>query len=151
MLLIGRNAAENRESPMAENLKTEILALEERYWDAMRDGDIDAALELTTDPCIVTGPQGVASIDKKTFTKMMKDAEWTIADYEIRDAEVQRVSDDVAVIAYKVREDITVDGEDLELEAAEASTWVRKNGAWLCAMHAESLVGDPYGRDRNGG
>jgi ketosteroid isomerase-like protein len=129
-------------------LKTEILALEEQFWDAMKEGDVDAALKLTSDPCIVTGAQGVASVDKATFRKMMKDAEWTIDDYEIRDAEVQRVSDDVAVIAYKVREELTVDGEELELEAADASTWMRKNGAWVCVMHTESILGDPYGRDR---
>jgi ketosteroid isomerase-like protein len=136
---------------MADALKTELLALEEQFWDAMKEGDVDTALQLTTDPCIVTGPQGAASVDKATFRKMMKDAEWTLEDYEISDAKVQRVSDDVAVIAYKVREEITVDGEDMELEAVDASTWVRKNGAWVCAMHTETLVGDPYGRDRNAG
>jgi ketosteroid isomerase-like protein len=136
---------------MADTLKKELLTLEEQFWDAMKEGDVDAALQLTSDPCIVTGPQGVSSVDKATFAKMMQDAPWTLDDYEIRDAQVQQVSDDVAVIAYKVREDITVDGEELELEAADASTWMRKNGAWVCVMHTESLLGDPYGRDRNGG
>lgn len=135
---------------MADTLKQELLVLEEQYWDAIKDGDVDAALELTSDPCIVTGPQGVASVDKATFRKMMQDADWTVDNYEIRDAEVRRVSDDVAVIAYKVREEITIDGEELELEAADASTWMRKDGAWICVMHTESLLGDPFGRDRNG-
>jgi hypothetical protein len=58
------------------------------------------------------------------------------------------VTDDVAVVAYKVREQMTVDGKPLTLEAADASTWVRRDGRWLCALHTESIAGDAFGRDR---
>jgi hypothetical protein len=37
----------------------------------LKDKDIDAALRLTYEPCIVAGAQGVSSIDKQTFAKMM--------------------------------------------------------------------------------
>jgi hypothetical protein len=52
------------------------------------------------------------------------------------------------VIAYTVREELTVDGKPLTMEAADASTWVKKDGNWVCALHTESVLGDPYGRDR---
>ena len=71
-------------------------------------------------------------------------------DYELTDTKVHLLKDDVAVIAYKVKENMTVDGKPLELEASEASTWVRRDGRWLCALHTESLSGDPFGRDRVG-
>ena len=58
------------------------------------------------------------------------------------------LTDDVAVIASAVREDLTVDGKPLTIKAADASTWVRRNGRWVCALHTESLLGDPFGRDR---
>jgi hypothetical protein len=32
------------------------------------------------DPCIVTGAQGIASIDRNTFKNMMTGAPWSIAD-----------------------------------------------------------------------
>ena len=133
---------------MAQSLKQTLVGLEEKFWRALKDGDVDAALELTADPCIVTGAQGVARIDKPTFANMMKKAEWTIDEFEISNAEVQELSDDVAIIAYKVREKVNVNGEELEFEAADASTWVRKGDGWLCALHTESLNGDPFGRDR---
>jgi hypothetical protein len=47
-----------------------------------------------------------------------------------------------------VREQLTVDGNPLTLEAADASTWVRRDGRWVCALHTESIAGDPFGRDR---
>jgi hypothetical protein len=46
-----------------------------------------------------------------------------------------------------VKEEMTVDGKPVTIDAADASTWVRRNGKWRCAMHAESIKGDPFGRD----
>jgi hypothetical protein len=130
------------------DLEKEILGLEERFWQSMIDKDVKAALRLTADPCIVTGAQGVARIDAKSFAKMMEGGTWELHGYTFSDVKVEKVSDDVAVIGYKVREDLTVDGKKLTMEAADASTWVRKGGSWVCALHTESVLGDPYGRDR---
>ncbi|CAN5132452.1 hypothetical protein BH10PSE9_BH10PSE9_15440 [soil metagenome] len=130
------------------NLEKEILGLEEQFWQSMIDKDVKAALKLTADPCIVTGAQGVARIDAKTFAKMMEGGTWELHGYKFSDVKVEKISDDVAVIGYKVREDLTVDGKKLTMEAADASTWVRKGESWVCALHTEAVLGDPYGRDR---
>ena len=133
---------------MQTDLHKELLDLETQFWQCMKDKDIDAALKLTNDPCIVTGAQGVAQIDKKTFARMMETGAWTLHDFDLKDVKVQQLSDDVAVIGYKVHEKLTVDGKPRTLDAADASTWVRKDGRWVCALHTESVAGDPYGRDR---
>jgi len=52
----------------------------------------------------------------------------------------------VAVIAYKVREELVVDGKATTMEAFDSSVWVNRGGKWMCAMHTETLAGDPYGR-----
>jgi hypothetical protein len=36
----------------------------------------------------------------------------------------------------------------LKLEVCDCSTWVRRDGQWRCAQHAEALTGDPFGRDK---
>jgi hypothetical protein len=83
---------------------------------------------------------------------MMKDATWEIIDFDIGDdVEVRLVSDDVAVLAYRVHEELTVDGAPVSIDAADSSTWVRRNGNWVCALHTESIAGDPFGRDRVAG
>ena len=128
--------------------ESEILALENKYWQAIRDHDIDAITRLTDDPCIVTGAQGAAKIDRKALAGMMSNAPWKLNSYELRDANVLRLTDDVAVVAYKVHEELTVEGKPLTLDAADASTWVRRDGRWVCALHTESIAGDPFGRDR---
>ena len=58
------------------------------------------------------------------------------------------LSEDVAVIAYRVKELLTVDGKPITIDAADSSTWVRRNGQWVCALHTEALIGDPFGRDK---
>jgi hypothetical protein len=135
---------------MDEAMAKELLELERRYWQALRDHDEATALSLSDDPCIVTGAQGVASLDRATMAGMLKQPGWKLNRYEIEpDVKVKKLSDDIAVLAYKVHEVLTIDGERLELDAAESSTWVRRNGQWVCALHTESLAGDPYGRDRH--
>jgi hypothetical protein len=126
----------------------ELIALERKYWQALQDGDFETIGELTDDPCIVTGSQGVAQLDKPTLEEMLVKAPWTLHGFELSDEQVRMLSDDVGILAYKVRERLTVDGQPLTLEATDASTWVRRDGRWLCAMHTEAIAGDPYGRDR---
>ena len=133
-----------------EKLQKELLKLERQYWQGVKDKDIDACMRLTDDPCIIAGAQGIASVDRKTFTKIMQNAKYTLEEFELSDdAKVRAIGNDVAILAYKVREKLIVDGKPVSLEASDASTWVRKNGRWVCALHTESVLGDPYGRDRH--
>lgn len=128
----------------------ELLENERRFWDAMREKDGEAAAEMTHDNCIVVGAQGVSAVDKQTMARLTKDGDWELERYTFDEsnAQVQFLNDDVALVAYNVKEKLTVDGKPVNLEANDASVWVRKNGEWQCAMHTESLAGDPFGRDR---
>jgi hypothetical protein len=132
-----------------DGIEAKLVELEKEYWRALSTKNVEAAMRLTEDPCIVTGAQGVASLDHATFEKMMKAGDWTLKNFELADVTAQRVTDDVAIVAYKVKENLTVDGKPVTLEAADASTWVRRDGQWRCALHTESITGDPYGRDRD--
>jgi hypothetical protein len=104
-------------------------------------------MRLTDDPCIVVGAQGIMRIDKQTLGQMMEKAPYTLNDFTISDeVEVRELGNDVAILAYKVHEELTVEAKPVTVDAADASTWVRRNGRWLCALHTESLAGDPFGR-----
>lgn len=129
-------------------MDAKILELENEFWESMKANNTEAALKLSADPCLVAGSQGVARIKKKDFAKMMSEGNWKLLDFHLDDVKFEQISDDVAVICYKVHEDLTVDGKPVSLDAADTSTWVRKNGNWVCAMHSESIIGDPFGRDR---
>ena len=132
-----------------KSVAKELLELEKRYWQALKDNDVQTALSLTDDQCIVTGAQGVGNIDKKSLENMLTQPSYTVDDFELDDdMQVHLLNNDVAIVAYKVHEELTVDGKPVSIDAADASTWVRRNGRWVCALHTESIAGDPFGRDR---
>jgi hypothetical protein len=130
------------------NLNSELLALETQYWNALKDNDVETAIRLTDDECIVTGAQGAGRVDARTLRAMLSKATYTLHDFELKDFQAVEVRDGVAVAAYTVHEVLTVDGKRVEFDAADASTWVQRDGRWRCALHTESILGDPFGRDR---
>jgi len=134
---------------MENVVENQIVELERRYWQALVNGDNDTTVMLSDDPCIVAGAQGIASLDRQAVAGMMRQATWKLRGFEIDpDLKVRQIGDDVVVLAYKVREDLTVDGRELKIEASDTSTWVRRDGRWRCVLHTEAIAGDPFGRDR---
>ena len=134
---------------MATKTQQKIIDLERKYWQAIKEKDIDTMVRLSDDPGIVTGPQGIALLDRQTLEQMMQGANWSLEEYELGDdIQVRLLGKDVAIVAYKVHEELTVDGKPVTMDAADASTWVRRNGGWVCALHTEAITGDPFGRDR---
>jgi uncharacterized protein (TIGR02246 family) len=133
---------------VSPNVQQELLKLEKRYWQAIKDQDAETAAKLSDDPCLVTGAQGVAQLGRDALMRMMKSANYTLHDFEMRNPQVRLIGDDVAILAYDVHEELTVDGKRVILDAADASTWVRGPKGWVCALHTESIAGDPFGRDR---
>jgi hypothetical protein len=130
-------------------IERDILTLEKQYWRAMQENDVTTALQLTDFPCIVSGPQGIGRIDEQTFSKMMSNPSYRIEHADVQDgAQVRLLTDDVAVIAYKVHEELTVDGKPVSLDVTDSSTWIKRDGRWVCAVHTEAILGDPFGRDR---
>ncbi len=130
-------------------VEAELLELERQYWQAMQDRDVKAAVKLTDFPCIIAGPSGIGRIEQSAFEGMMKNPPYEIRKVELdQDAKVRLIRDDVAVVAYKVHEELMVDGEEVTIDAADTSTWIRRNGHWMCALHTEAITGDAYGRDQ---
>ena len=77
----------------------------------------------------------------------MSDNKWELLSYEMSDVQARMISEDVAIVAYKVRKELTVDDKPGTLHANDSSTWVRRNGSWKCALHTEAVASDSFGRD----
>lgn len=132
-----------------DEIGEKLWQLEHEYWQAMKDRDVATAVRLSDEPCLVAGASGVSALDRATLESMMASASYELESFELKEKPIVRVlGDDVAVLAYKVHEELIVDGKPVKLDASESSTWVRRDGQWLCALHTEALSGDPFGRDR---
>ncbi|MES2359046.1 MAG: nuclear transport factor 2 family protein [Gemmatimonadota bacterium] len=126
----------------------EIQKLETAFWSAMQSKDGAGAARMTDDGCIVAGAQGVSAIDAKAMAKMTTEGGWELTHFEFdpKTVQVRFLADDIAIIAYSVSETVLLDGKSLSLKANDASVWVRRDGEWRCALHTESVAGDPFGR-----
>lgn len=120
--------------------RDEIIGLEKSYWDAMKSKDGGRTAELSGKNAIVTGPKGVMSISKSKMSEMTQEGKWTLESYEFDDVEVATPTPDVAIIAYTVKQDVTMDGKAQPLRAADSSTWIRGPQGWECHAHSETML-----------
>ena len=126
----------------AESTKDDIIALETSYWAAMKAKDGARTAKLSAKISLVTGTQGVMSIAKSEMGKMTEDGKWTLESYAFDDVEVTTPTPDVAIIAYTVRQEVTMDGKSQTLRAADSSTWIRGADGWECHAHSETFLKD---------
>jgi hypothetical protein len=131
---------------MATATKDEIIALERDYWDAMKRKDGKRTSQLSGKTALTTSARGVTAIPKAKMGQMTEEGSWTLDAYEFEDVEVVTPADDVAIIAYKVKQNVTMDGKKQELRAADISTWVRGADGWECHAHSETFLQDAKAR-----
>ncbi|MGE0615984.1 MAG: nuclear transport factor 2 family protein [Bacteriovoracia bacterium] len=123
----------------AANLKQELIDLEKKYWQAMQDHDLNTALDLTDFPCLIAGPQGARAVDEAEFCNLFEMHQEGLKSFEFgADTQVRLLSENAAIVTYQVDTHMEIDGEETRFRAADASTWVKRNGKWACALHAEA-------------
>lgn len=125
---------------MAIATKDEIIALERDFWDAMKSKDGKRASKLSGKLALTTNARGVSRIPTAKMGQMTEEGNWTLESYEFEDVEVVTPADDVAIIAYTVKQNVTMDGKRQELRAADASTWIRGANGWECHAHSETFL-----------
>lgn len=109
----------------------EILGLENQYWQAMADEDVEAAVALTRFPCVLTSPKGAQRITEEQYRKMMASHKGAAyKNVELKNPQIDSLTDDTALISYSVE----VNG----MKMLDVSTWVREGGQWRCAFHSEN-------------
>jgi hypothetical protein len=126
----------------AEPTKDDIIALERSYWDAMKKKDGRRTAELSGENSLVTGARGVMIIAKDKMGKMTEEGSWTLDDYAFDKVEVSTPAENVAIIAYTVRQKVTMNGKAQDLQAADSSTWIRGKNGWECHAHSEAFLSD---------
>ena len=117
-----------------------IVALEKRFWEAMKDKDAKGAAALIADDGLVTGVQGPMRMNPAKYEEMTRDGKWTLEKYTFSDVDVVFPADDVAVIAYNVHQTGTIGEDPMDMKCVDSSTWVRDDGDWKCALHTEIIV-----------
>ena len=125
---------------MADSTDT-IVKLEKTFWQSMVDKDANKAMRMIADECLITGPMGTMRSDPEDYRRMTEQGDWKLDEFQFSDVQVIFPADDTAIIAYKVHQTGTMKGEEMDLNCADSTTWVRDGDAWKCALHTETIVG----------
>lgn len=127
-----------------------IIELERRFWQSMVDNDVDASIALLADQSAIAGAQGHAVWSHDDYRAMAKQGERVtkLKSFRIDDPKVVFPADGVAIIVYTVSVDMEFRGEAKTVKAADATTWVKRDGKWLAALHTESMLTDTFPEQR---
>ena len=118
-----------------------IERLETEFWQSMVDKDADKAVTMIADECLITGPQGTMRSDPADYKRMTEQGEWELDQFQFSDVQVIFPQDDTAIIAYNVHQTGSMKGQEMDLNCADSSTWVRDGDEWKCALHTETIIG----------
>ena len=119
-----------------------IERLEKDFWQSMVDKDADKAMTMIADECLITGPQGTMRSDPADYKRMTEQGEWELDQFEFSDVQVIFPQEDTAIIAYNVHQTGSMKGQEMDLNCADSSTWVRDGDEWKCALHTETIIGE---------
>src|SRR4026208_782612 len=112
----------------------ELLALEQSYWDALKERDFRTIGRLTAEDSTVAGASGVAGVDPRSIQQQIESAPYTMKDYRIdpQTGRINHLCADTVAISYGVHEDLEVDGKPVKLDAFDMSVWKHTDNGWTC-------------------
>ena len=118
----------------------EIMELERRFWQAMQDMDIEAAVALLDEPSTSVSGWGVHHFGPAEYKAMALSGTARITAFEFSGERVIFPLPDVAVATYTAKQSFTMDGKRHEMVVYDTTTWVRKGGRWLACAHTETAA-----------
>ncbi|MGN7726752.1 nuclear transport factor 2 family protein [Luteimonas sp. 22616] len=116
----------------------EIMALERKFWQSMKDMDVDTAVSLLDEQSTTAGARGILYFGPAEYKAMALSGDARITSFEFFDEGVIFPIPDVAIASYKAKQSFTMDGKRHEMVMYDTTTWVRKGGKWVASAHTET-------------
>ncbi|MEC5398024.1 nuclear transport factor 2 family protein [Uliginosibacterium sp. H1] len=125
----------------------EVIALENRFWQAIMDEDADTAVSLLDEPALMVSSHGAMKFDHAGYRKMAEMGSMTVKEYRLSDMQAVFPNADTAVLTYRVSQTLSMrdNAEEVQQNMADSSVWTRRDGAWRCVMHTETPVDKTQG------
>lgn len=123
----------------------DLVSLEKKFWQSLVDEDTDTALSMLAEPSMMVSSHGAMKFDHNQFREMAEKGSMVIKSYELSDMNVEFPNDDLAVLTYRVKQQMAQRGtssKPIQQEMADSSVWARQSGTWRCVMHTETPLDD---------
>lgn len=120
-----------------------LIDLETRFWQSMVDQDTDAALDMLSEPALMVSSHGAMKFDHAAYRKMADQGSMVVTSFELSEMETVFPNDTTAILTYRVKQGVAPRGEGqaVQQEMNDTSTWVKTPDGWRCVMHTETPVG----------
>ncbi|QQS40908.1 MAG: nuclear transport factor 2 family protein [Acidobacteriota bacterium] len=129
------------ETTSAAPTKEALFALEKSAYEAWKNKDADFWGPFLSDKFVGYGQTG--KLDKAAAVKEYAGAECDVKSVAFSDETMTPLGADAAFITYKVSVDGTCGGQKLPASSWAVGAYVREDGKWKGAFHAEAPVADP--------
>lgn len=129
------------ESSSSAPTKEEIMALERSAYEAWKNKDAKFWDTFLAEKFVGYGQTG--KLDKDTAAKEYTGAECDVKSFELSNEEMTTLGDDAAFITYKTSVDATCGGQKVPANTWAVGVYVREDGKWKGAFHAEAPIADP--------
>jgi hypothetical protein len=116
--------------PMSEIFRQEI-----KLWRTLQKHDLDTFQSLLL-PDFIEVEETIQT--REQLLTNLKPC--TIGQFTIQKPETRMMTPDIAVIAYRVKADLTCDQTHGIEEYNASTTWIRRDGKWLAQIHTESPI-----------
>jgi uncharacterized protein (TIGR02246 family) len=122
--------------------RQELIALEQRWAEAIRAGDADAIAPIFADELTYTGPDGRRRTRAEEL-EALRSGDADVSEFETKDVEV-RLYGDVAVVFGEHTEKSTYRGEDTSGRYRWTEVFVKRDGRWqVVAGQIAKVVAEP--------
>ena len=130
-----------------ENRNETLIALENKFWQSLVDGDTDTAIDLLTEPSLMVSAHGAMKFGHDDYRHMAEKGPMIVKSYEFSDMDVLFPNDATAVVTYHVKQEVAPrkrgDGTASFQEMNDTSTWIKDGSDWKCIMHTETPASVP--------
>jgi ketosteroid isomerase-like protein len=125
----------------AEPAKVALMTLEKNAYEAWKSKDAKFWATFLSDKFAGWGSSG--KLDKASATKEYTGADCEIKSYALSDEQLSSLGKDAALITYKATVDGTWGGQQFPTNSRAAAIYVRDDGKWKLAFHAQAATVDP--------
>lgn len=115
-----------------------LLELEERFWQANREGDGAFFSQFLRDDAFGVSKYG--TLDKTQAVALATANENPYLKTELSDQRVILLDDDNAIVTYRVDVTALVQGNEMQLPAYASTVWNRSGGEWRAVFFQHTAL-----------
>lgn len=123
----------------------DIMKLETEFWQSLVDGKPQKAGALLTGTATSVAMSGIHHFSPAEYVTLAEQGPAKVTGFSFSKEKVLFPVADVAIATYEVAQTIQMNGQSQEMVCLDTTTWVRRDGRWLAAVHTETCKQDQQG------